>query len=684
MSRIYDSSYLTQRKAQKAAAASFFTPANGTAVPWGSRPLLGIKDSSILHTIKNGAMTEYTRFPTCVEVDRGCPCLPVDATGAPVPGVVTGITFIIGSVIVSWNAAPGATSYMITAYLNGVAVSSATTSDLTYRFTDLLEWQSYTFSICALNTAGQGPMVYSAFMAPPQELSAILGGQTPVLDISPCLIYLVNHGLNTMMKYTSSINLGPTIASRLMYIWVASIVQAWNWVSPDSRITGVHDNWNWTTNSVLNQCDSIVWICAVMDYVTPFIVPNYVSVYNCDPATVSRVKTAASWTIWQMQWNTWNTNRGNDGSAAAAAAMPTGSANWNNTIVVDGVTVSNIAGFPQPQQWTRLTIQGKMQKYLTYNWDSVATTCLQESDEADIQASVAPLTGANRDAEIDQVLFMSGVLTDVQKVIAEFWAGSSVGVINPPYMAMWLWKEYVRSLGATCPVIMYSLLDMAVHMFEGARVTWRLKTAYMEARPIQEIRRRYAGQQVTSWNGVIDGSQWIPYQRAGLVSPPFGDFCSGHSSFTKLFSLVMTKWFGANIVKNTTVYDNLALQSSVFTGNQTASFGDFVVAAGTSSIEPGIAPSTPVTLSFATWEDMADSAGMSRLYGGIHGLTAHLGSQTAAIQVDALVNSAWNITVSNNGMIGQLSGYEDALPDMDAVSLIDMIAAQPDASSVSN
>jgi hypothetical protein len=41
--------------------------------------------------------------------------------------------------------------------------------------------------------------------------------------------------------------------------------------------------------------------------------------------------------------------RQSDGSSAALTTMPTGSANWNQTIVVDGVTVNNIAGFPAPQ-----------------------------------------------------------------------------------------------------------------------------------------------------------------------------------------------------------------------------------------------------------------------------------------------------------------------------------------------
>jgi len=43
-----------------------------------------------------------------------------------------------------------------------------------------------------------------------------------------------------------------------------------------------------------------------------------------------------------------------------------------------------------------------------------------------------------------------------------------------------------------------------------------------------------------------------------------------------------------------------------------------VLPAGSSRIEPGLTPSTPVTLSWATFSDAADQAGISRRYGGIH------------------------------------------------------------------
>jgi len=55
----------------------------------------------------------------------------------------------------------------------------------------------------------------------------------------------------------------------------------------------------------------------------------------------------------------------------------------------------------------------------------------------------------------------------------------------------------------------------------------------------------------------------------------------------------------------------------LFTGSDR--FGASVtLAAGSSAVEPGVAPTRDVTLSWDTFSDAADQAGLSRRYGGIH------------------------------------------------------------------
>lgn len=682
--RIYDSSQLTKRKAQQAIAGSFLSrlyppnSANGNPVrqpAQGSPPVLGDYDSSIMYAVKTGHMTEYTRYPTCIGISPGCPCPELNATlitppfTPALPGAVSGITYTVGSIIVSWNApttGTGPFTYLVTPYLNGNALSPVTTTQTTYRFTALEDWQPYTFTVCAMNSAGSGPIIPAStyFLAPPDSLSTIMSGGSAA-DIVPSLKYVINSGLDTMLQYAATVNLGPTRGSRMMYVWIASVAQAWNWVRSEKRVTGIHDTWNWDNKATapLSDSDSIIWLCNVIDYITPyFIVSGYKSIYNCPADTVARVKAAGQWSTWTSNWQTWYNYRVNDGNVAAAATQPNISqnVNLNNPLIVNGTTVNDINNFPGPQKWAALWLKGAgaaaAQKYMTYSWDNVLSTCLSNTQEQTIQNNYQPKTGAARDAEIDAVKVITANLTDTEKCCAEFWAGGP-GTVSPPLIFIWFWKEYMRTSNMTDKQnIIYSLLDLAIHLFEGGRVTWRLKAAYMEDRPIQEIRRRYVGINVPSWNGTVKGDQWVPYQTANFVTPPFADFPSGHSQFSTGFALTMTKWVGPSINPETIYYDKQTLISPLFTSNNTQPFGVFTIGAGKSEIQSGVVPTLPTTLQFTTWNDMSSGlygAGQSRLYGGIHADTANITSQTIAGEIDTLINdptanpNAWNINTAN-------------------------------------
>jgi hypothetical protein len=283
---------------------------------------------------------------------------------------------------------------------------------------------------------------------------------------------------------------------------------------------------------------------------------------------------------------------------------------------------------------------------LTYNWESVRSTCLSSSDERGIMDLVEPSTGDDRASEIEDVVNYAATLTDDQKLLAEFWEGGA-GTVAPPGMFVWMWKEYMRILpNISEKTIIYSLLDLTIHLFEGGRITWALKKKYMEARPIQEIRIRNSGQTLQSWNGEVRGEMWVPYQKSTFVTPPFADFPSGHSHFSNAFSLTMQKWFGDDIEALETKYDKQKLICPLFSENQSTTYGVFSFASRSSKIQSGV-PSTQSSISFDKWSDMSDgelSSGFSRFFGGIHALTAHTASKTTAIQVHSHIESVWNIS----------------------------------------
>jgi len=96
--------------------------------------------------------------------------------------------------------------------------------------------------------------------------------------------------------------------------------------------------------------------------------------------------------------------------------------------------------------------------------------------------------------------------------------------------------------------------------------------------------------------GWVRAVEWVPYQRATFVTPGFAGFVSGHSTFSRAAAEVMTAFTG----------------SDYFPGG----LATWTVKAGSLLHEDG--PTEDVTLQWATYDDAADQAGISRLYGGIH------------------------------------------------------------------
>jgi hypothetical protein len=120
-------------------------------------------------------------------------------------------------------------------------------------------------------------------------------------------------------------------------------------------------------------------------------------------------------------------------------------------------------------------------------------------------------------------------------------------------------------------------------------------------RPITAIRYLFAGRRIRAWAGpgrgtqTIAGEEWFPYQPTTFPTPPFPEYSSGHSNFSAA---------GAEILK-------------LFTGSNRFG-GSVTFPARSSRVEPGLVPSSDLTLTWATFSDAAAQAGISRRYGGIH------------------------------------------------------------------
>jgi hypothetical protein len=229
-------------------------------------------------------------------------------------------------------------------------------------------------------------------------------------------------------------------------------------------------------------------------------------------------------------------------------------------------------------------------------------------------------------------------VSDFGRVLAEFWADGPKSETPPGH-----WNVLANDVAATpgfarrlggagdplppleWDVKVYLALNGALH--DAAIAAWEIKRAYTTARPISLVRylawsdsrglplipgvvEQRSGQvQVRSWwaqVGALDGAQhvawrdpayWVPYQRETFVTPAFPGYISGHSTFSRAAAEVLTDLTG----------------SAFFPGG----LGEFVAPRGQFlTFEPG--PSVEVRLQWATYQDAADQAGQSRIWGGIH------------------------------------------------------------------
>ena len=218
---------------------------------------------------------------------------------------------------------------------------------------------------------------------------------------------------------------------------------------------------------------------------------------------------------------------------------------------------------------------------------------------------------------VDRILKYSEELTDTTKTIAEYWADFPGTYLPPGH-----WSTFAQFVSQRDG----HTLDQDVKMFfaqsnailDASIVSWGLKSEYDYIRPVSAVHFLKAGKQVTAWAGpglgtrTIDGGAWQPYQPANVITPPFSEYLSGHSIFSGA---------GAEVLKR-------------FTGSDYFGF-TFVKQPGTSDVEPGLTPATAITLSFNSFTEAANQAGLSRRYGGIHFIPGDLDARALGHKIGA-------------------------------------------------
>lgn len=209
-----------------------------------------------------------------------------------------------------------------------------------------------------------------------------------------------------------------------------------------------------------------------------------------------------------------------------------------------------------------------------------------------------------------------------QTVIARFWANGA-GTATPPGHWNQIARVIVAQTGLTVgeEARLFALLNMA--MADAAVVSWKAKYDYNYWRPVAAIREADTdGNPLT----VVDPA-WTPL----LVTPPFPEYTSGHSTFSGAAAAVLKGFFGTDDIAFTAESDDV----------------------------PGVFRSYP------SFSAAAAESGMSRIYGGIHFMSANRFGISSGTRVGNSVVKRLLRVRNDEDEGGDDDESEDSLMDVD-------------------
>jgi hypothetical protein len=423
---------------------------------------------------------------------------------------------------------------------------------------------------------------------------------------------------------------GPTITARAIAVLHTAIYDAW--AAYDSIPDGVHYTGKATATSTL-AADREKAISFAAYETLAWLFPYRAGDYKLQMDELGYTDlgdTSAPAQIGRAAFEATKTYRGNDGSnqtpgtnAAGQPVMtyPDNTPNYQSKNTVDDIiepwrwqplcvlTPDGVAaGAPAVPPRNGCTAPNyAVQKAYTPHWGNVKAFALDATHQYHPTGPPKLADGNYDPKDVATALRDTANLDDTKKVIAEYWADGPASEFPPGHWAL-LGQAYSRKRAHSVDTDVKMFFTMGNALLDASVSSWKAKfnPAFDFWRPTSAIRHLYAGKQVTSWRGpyngygLVDGSQWRPYQDPKVVTPPFPEYTSGHSTFSGAARITLT----------------------AFTGSDTFN-GQVTIKAGTSLFEPKTAtkpgvPARDVVLKWRSFLDAADQAGMSRRYGGIH------------------------------------------------------------------
>jgi PAP2 superfamily len=260
-------------------------------------------------------------------------------------------------------------------------------------------------------------------------------------------------------------------------------------------------------------------------------------------------------------------------STAYGIAVAQAVIDWSLT---DGGAVIENMGFPMsydlgegPEKWVPTSVIVQQQTPLLPEWGSNRPFAMPDGGACPLPAPIAYSEEPDSEfyKQAMEVVDVKKNLTPDQRTIARFWSDDPMLSPTPPghwvYIALDLLDQENADAARSAEVL--ALLGIAVA--DGFIGCWHEKFVYDWIRPVSYIKR------------VID-PKWEPV----LITPPFPEYPSGHSTQSGAAIVVLERLFGADFAFTDRTHE-----------------------------DDGIAPRD-----FPSFAAAADEAALSRLYGGIH------------------------------------------------------------------
>lgn len=242
----------------------------------------------------------------------------------------------------------------------------------------------------------------------------------------------------------------------------------------------------------------------------------------------------------------------------------------------DGGAVIDNMGFPRdytpgtrPQDWVPTSLVRQQQAPLLPDWGRNRPFAMPSLDACGLASPPAydETPGSEFYEAALEVYEVGRNLTDEQKLIARFWSDDPMLSPTPPGHWISILLEISDRDGLSAAVTASALAKLGVAQADAFIACWASKFEVNLLRPVTYIRR------------VIDPA-WEPL----LITPPFPEFPSGHSTQSGAAATVLTAIFGEDFAFEDATHE-----------------------------DDGLDPRT-----FSSFRAASEEAAMSRLYGGIH------------------------------------------------------------------